>query len=80
MRIIEAWITVTYADGTTRREQWRLATSLTDHIRYPARELVALYHDGWQAETAYFSIKATLLHGPVLCSRCLQDRGVHECS
>ncbi|MEQ4720673.1 IS4 family transposase [Nonomuraea sp. B19D2] len=73
VRIIEAWIMVTYADGTARREQWRLATSLTDHNRYPARELVALYHDRWQAETAYFSIKATMLQGRVLRSRCLQD-------
>ncbi|MDH6130418.1 hypothetical protein P3T39_007411, partial [Kitasatospora sp. GP82] len=36
VRIVEAWITVTYQDGTVRREQWRLATSLTDHIRHPA--------------------------------------------
>lgn len=41
VRIVEAWITVTYQDGAVRREQWRLATSLLDHSRYPARELVA---------------------------------------
>jgi hypothetical protein len=27
VRIIEAWITVTWADGTTTHEQWRLVTS-----------------------------------------------------
>ncbi|GAA3520732.1 hypothetical protein GCM10023075_82330 [Streptosporangium album] len=64
---------MTYADGTVRREQWRLATSLTDHIRYPARELVAHYHERWQAETTYFSIKVTMLHGRVLRSRRLPD-------
>ncbi|MFE0382061.1 transposase [Streptomyces inhibens] len=48
---------------------WRLATSLTDHTRYPARELVALYHERWQAETAYFSIKATMLDGRIPRSR-----------
>ncbi|MEV1179475.1 transposase [Nonomuraea sp. NPDC049784] len=69
VRVIEAWITVTLADGTTRREPWRLVTSLVDHERYPAGELVALYHRRWQAETAYFSIKVTMLDGRVLRSR-----------
>jgi hypothetical protein len=69
VRVIEAWITITLADGTTRREPWRLVTSLLDHDRYPARELVTLYHRRWQAETTYFSIKATILDGRVLRSR-----------
>ncbi|WP_164836517.1 IS4 family transposase [Actinacidiphila soli] len=73
VRIIEAWITVTYSDGTVRREQWRLATSLTDHTRYPARELVDLYHERWQIETAFFSIKATMLDGRVLRSHRPED-------
>lgn len=69
VRVIEAWITVTLADGTTRCEPWRLVTSLLDHERYPARELVELYHRRWQVETTYFSIKATMLDGRVLRSR-----------
>jgi hypothetical protein len=69
VRVIEAWITVTLADGTTRREPWRLVTSLLDHERYPARELVELYHRRWQVETTYFSIKATMLDGRILRSR-----------
>jgi hypothetical protein len=73
VRIIEAWITVTYQDGTVRREQWRLATSLTDHTRYPARELIDLYHERWQIETAFFSIKATILDGRVLRSHRPED-------
>src|SRR5206468_3570901 len=36
VRIVEAWITVAYADGTVRAEQWRLITSLLEHVRYPA--------------------------------------------
>jgi hypothetical protein len=60
VRIIEAWVTVTWADGTTTREQWRLVTSLLDHTRYPAGDLVALYHRRWQVETTYFSIKSTI--------------------
>jgi hypothetical protein len=69
VRMIEASVTVTLADGTVRREQWRLITSLLDHSTYPASELVSLYHRRWQVETAYFSIKATMLDGRVLRSR-----------
>jgi hypothetical protein len=69
VRVVEAWITVTYADGTIRREQWRLLTSLLEHERYPAAQLVELYHQRWQAETAYLSIKSTILDGRVLRSR-----------
>jgi transposase IS4-like protein/DDE family transposase len=71
VRVIEATVTITLADGTTRHEQWRLLTSLTDPARYPARELVDLYHERWQAETTYYSIKATILDGRVLRSRSL---------
>jgi transposase IS4-like protein/DDE family transposase len=71
VRVIEAWITVTLADGTTRREAWRLVTSLLDHKHYPAHELVELYHRRWQVETTYFSIKATMLDGRVLRSRSI---------
>lgn len=76
VRIIEASITITLADGTIRQEQWRLLTNLLDHTRYPAGELIALYHERWQAETTYLSIKATLLDGRVLRSRtipCLEQ-------
>lgn len=69
VRVIEAWVTITLADGTTRREPWRLVTSLLDHEHYPARELVTVYHRRWQVETTYFSIKATMLDGRVLRSR-----------
>jgi hypothetical protein len=68
MRVVEAWITVTYADGTVRREAWRLVTSLLDHRRYPAAEVVELYHRRWQAETTYDTIKSTILDGRVLRS------------
>ena len=73
VRIIEATITITIttAVGTITTQQWRLITSLTDHARYPAAELVSLYHERWQAETTYYSIKATMLDGRVLRSRTL---------
>lgn len=69
VRVVEAWITVKYADGTVRCEQWRLLTSLLDHRRYPAKDLITVYHERWQAETTYLSIKSTILDGRVLRSR-----------
>lgn len=71
VRVIEARVTITLADGTVRREQWRLITSLLEHSRHPAHELVDLYHERWQAETTYFSIKASMLDGRVLRSRSI---------
>jgi Insertion element 4 transposase N-terminal/Transposase DDE domain len=69
VRVIEAAVTTTLDDGTTTTEHWRLLTSLLDHARCPAAELVALYHERWQAETTYYSIKETILDGRVLRSR-----------
>jgi len=69
VRIVEATVTITLADGTERTEAWRLITNLLDHTRHPARELVHLYHERWQAETTYASIKHTILDGRVLRSR-----------
>jgi hypothetical protein len=43
-------------------------TSLFDHARYPAADLVELYHQRWEVETTYFSIKSTILDGRVLRS------------
>ncbi|MFF3159668.1 hypothetical protein [Streptomyces sp. NPDC057910] len=71
VRIIEAQVTVTLADGTVRHEQWRLVTSLLDDTRYPASELVSLYHERRQAETTYFPVKKTMLDGRVLRSRSI---------
>ncbi|MFF2519448.1 IS4 family transposase [Streptomyces sp. NPDC058086] len=69
VRVIEAWVTVTLADGTRRTELWRLLTTLLDAERHPAMELIELYHRRWQAETCYFSLKSTILDGRILRSR-----------
>ncbi|MFI1184433.1 transposase [Streptomyces sp. NPDC020799] len=73
VRIIEAWITVRLQDGTVQRQQWRLLTSLMDHTRHPAAELVEVYHQRWEIEISYFSIKCSLLHGRVLRSARCED-------
>ncbi|MFD4976536.1 transposase [Streptomyces sp. NPDC058424] len=40
-----------------------------DAQRYPAEQLLEIYHRRWQAETCYFSLKSTILDGHVLRSR-----------
>ncbi len=66
VRIIEASLTVTGADGSRVRDSYRLITTLTDYRRYPAAALVRLYHERW--ESAYFALRHTLLNGHVLRS------------
>ena len=68
VRIIEAHVTVTCADGTTYTGSYRLATTLADHRRYPARALIRLYHERWEHEVAYLALRHTLLGGRVLRS------------
>jgi hypothetical protein len=68
VRVIEAEITVTCADGTTYAGSYRLATTLTDHRRYSAAALIRLYHERWEHEVAYLALRHTLLNGRVLRS------------
>ncbi|MGW7413224.1 hypothetical protein [Streptomyces sp. NPDC054863] len=44
VRVVEAWITGTLADGTRRTELWRLLTDLLDSERHPAADLIELCH------------------------------------
>ena len=47
VRIIEAAVTVTGADGSRVRDGYRLITTLMDHRRFPAAAVVRLYHERW---------------------------------
>ena len=69
VRVIDADIVVTCTDGPRRVERYRLVTTLTDHHRYPATELVELYHQRWEIETSYLELKSTILGGRVLRAR-----------
>jgi hypothetical protein len=71
VRVIEAHVAVTCADGTRYGASYRLATTLADHRRYPAGALIRLYHERWEHEVAYLALRHTLLGGRVLRS---QDR------
>ena len=68
-RVLEAVITVALADGTRRTECWRLLTNLLDPDEHPAADLIGLFHERRQAETAYAQLKTALLAGRVLRSR-----------
>jgi hypothetical protein len=69
LRVIEAEIQIRCAGGPTRTGRYRLLTTLTDHHRYPARDLVDLYHHRWEIETTYLELKSTTLGGRVLRAR-----------
>jgi len=65
VRIIECQITIATTAGT-QTGTYRLATTLLDHRQHPAVELVTLYHQRWEIESAYFEIKKTMLGRRVL--------------
>ncbi|MGW7605238.1 IS4 family transposase [Streptomyces antimycoticus] len=69
LRIIDAHIVATTAKGLRLEGHYRLATTLTDHRRYPAAELVELYHERWEIESAFYSLRHTLQRGLVLRSQ-----------
>ena len=68
VRVIDCQITITTTAGR-HTGRYRLATTLTDHHRYPAGALVRLYHQRWEIETAYLELKSTILGGRVLRAR-----------
>lgn len=70
MRVIDAQITLDLGQsGRQHASTYRLITTLTDPVRYPAREVVALYHQRWEIETSFRETKSTILDGRVLRAR-----------
>jgi hypothetical protein len=70
VRIIECQITIATVAGR-HTGVYRLATTLLDPGRHPAFELVKLYHQRWEVESAYFAIKKTMPGRRVLRARTL---------
>jgi hypothetical protein len=68
VRIIEADVAMAGVDGSQVRDRYRLVTTLLDHHTFPAADLVALYHERWEIESAYLALRHTLLNGHVLRS------------
>ena len=69
LRIIDAQVTVTASGGLQLGGEYRLATTLLDPRRYPAAELVGLYHERWEIELVFYSLRCTLQQGLVLRSQ-----------
>jgi len=69
VRVITANITVTGSDRTRHHQRYLLVTTLTDHRRHPAAELVGLYHQRWEIETTYLELKSSILGDRVLRAR-----------
>ena len=68
IRVIDAQISITTTAGT-RTGGYRLVTTLLDPRTHPAAELVRLYHQRWEIETAYLELKSSILGGRVLRAR-----------
>ncbi|MEU3343118.1 transposase [Streptomyces sp. NPDC006668] len=70
LRVIECEIIIATTAGRTTGV-YRLATTLLDARRYPAFELVKQYHERWEAESAFFAIKKSMLGRRVLRARSM---------
>ena len=68
LRVVDAYLTMSGADGSRVGDRYRLITTLTDPHRYPAEALIRLYHERWEIETAYLALRHTMLAGHVLRS------------
>jgi hypothetical protein len=78
VRVIDAQITITTTEGT-HTGHYRLITTLHDPRTHPAGELVRLYHQRWEIETAYLELKSSILGGRVLRARTPEgiDQEIH---
>jgi hypothetical protein len=68
VRIIEAQLAVRDDAGVTTVTTIRLLTTLLDPDRWPAADLVRLYHQRWEVETAFLGLKVSLGQDTVLRS------------
>jgi hypothetical protein len=67
VRVITAQIAIT-TSAERRSEVYRLVTTILDPD-CPAAEIIALYHERWEIETAFAELKSTTLGGRVLRAR-----------
>jgi hypothetical protein len=68
VRMIDAQVAMTGADGSRVADGYRLITTLTGHRAFPAAALVRLYHERREIESAFLALRHTLLNGYVLRS------------
>jgi hypothetical protein len=81
VRVVEYQVTVVATDpggaSTTRVELFRLITTITDPHQATAAQLAACYHQRWESETAYKSLK-THQRGPRQVLRSQDPDGVAQ--
>ncbi|ODU07675.1 MAG: hypothetical protein ABS81_00870 [Pseudonocardia sp. SCN 72-86] len=68
VRIVEADVTMSGADGSRVADRDRLITTLLDPDRFPAPALIRLYHERWEIESAFLALRHMMLAGHVLRS------------
>ncbi|MFD5649003.1 transposase domain-containing protein [Streptomyces sp. NPDC127039] len=68
VRIVTCEITIATSQGRLTGV-YRLATTLLDPRTHPASELVTLYHERWEVESAFFELKKSMLGRRVLRAR-----------
>jgi hypothetical protein len=68
VRVVDCQISISTTAGR-HTGIYRLVTTLLDHHHYPAAELIRLYHERWEIETAYLELKSSILGGRVLRAR-----------
>ena len=68
VRVVEAQISITTTTGT-HTGGYRLITTLLNPATHPADQLIRLYHERWEIETAYLELKSSILGGRVLRAR-----------
>ena len=67
-RVIECEIIIATSAGR-HTGVYRLATTLLDPRQHPAADLIRLYHERREIETAYLELKSSILGGRVLRAR-----------
>jgi len=75
VRAIAVDVTIDTAQGT-RTATWLFATTVLNWRTHPAPALVQCYHERWEVEEAFCSIKSTMLGGRVL--RCGNPPGLAQ--
>jgi hypothetical protein len=68
VRVVECQITIVTSAGR-HTGVYRLATTLLDPRQHPAADLIRLYHERREIETAYLELKSSILGGRVLRAR-----------
>lgn len=58
-------------------EESRVFTTLVDHKKYPAQELIVLYHERWEIELGFDEIKTHMLDRKE-CLRSKKPKGVEQ--